>query len=674
MNEIKKYTPKNHVRIVTAASLFDGHDVSINIIRRILQNTGVEVIHLGHNRSVREIVYCAIQEDAQAIAVTSYQGGHIEFLKFMYDLLKENNSEHIKIFAGGGGVILPDEIDLLQKYGICRIFSPDDGRKMGLQGMINEVIKKSDFLMEKVEDINIENIKKLNFRIIARCITLSENNPDKIAPLLNKIKRKAHKKKIPVIGITGTGGSGKSSIVDELARRYLSDFTDKTLAIISVDPSKRKTGGALLGDRIRMNSVNNSRVYMRSIALRKSTLPISNYIQNAIDITKYAGFDCIIIETPGIGQSDTQIVDLCDISVYVMTPEYGAATQLEKIDMLDFADIIVLNKFDKRGAQDALKDIAQQYSRNHKTFNKKHDQLPIFGTCASQFNDQGINRFYMQLLRTLSEKGIPNFNSTRSEADIYIGNITIIPPQRTRYLSEISEAIRNYNEWTENQAEIAQKLFSLHQSLELITSSNDADSNVIRVLEEKKSELETKLDKNNKAVIQNWQAKKQSYKNKYYTFCVRDREIKIETQNESLSHLNIPKISLPRYRGWGDILKWNLRENVPGEFPFASGVFPFKRESEDPTRMFAGEGGPERTNKRFHYLSFGMPAKRLSTAFDSVTLYGEDPTDRPDIYGKIGNSGVSISCLDDVKKLYSGFNLMDPKTSVSLTINGPAPI
>ncbi|MBN1251456.1 MAG: methylmalonyl-CoA mutase family protein [Bacteroidales bacterium] len=670
MQNIEIYKPKYNIRIVTAASLFDGHDAAINVMRRIIQSTGVEVIHLGHNRSVQEIVDCAIQEDVQAIAITSYQGGHIEFFKYMYDLLQERNASHIKIYGGGGGVILPTEIKELQEYGITRIYSPDDGRELGLQGMINDLVKGADFPLGDKFKFTVDDIKRKNINAIASLISSAENFPDKLNGELEKISKIAQETNIPVIGITGTGGSGKSSLVDELVRRYLNNFKDKTIAIISVDPSKRKTGGALLGDRIRMNSINDERVYMRSLATRQANLAMSKYVADAVKIAKAANFDLIILETSGIGQSDTEIVEHSDISMYVMTPEYGAATQLEKIDMLDFADLIAINKFDKRGALDAKRDVKKQFARNHQIWDEDTEKIPVFGTIASQFNDPGVNDLFKSLFEKINEKTKINFHSDILQKQIINDKISVIPPERVRYLSEITETIRNYNLWTENQAEVANKLFGIKLAIDLATDNDNLKSE----LEKLYTEVELNLDPKNKKIIEIWEEKKKEYKNEFFLFKVRDNELKIETHTESLSHLQIPKISLPKYHAWGDILKWNLRENVPGEFPFAAGVFPFKREGEDPTRMFAGEGGPERTNKRFHYVSKGMPAARLSTAFDSVTLYGEDPHRRPDIYGKIGNSGVSIACLDDAKKLYSGFDLSASNTSVSMTINGPAPI
>jgi len=663
---VEVYKPQNHIRIVTAASLFDGHDAAINIMRRIIQSTGCEVIHLGHNRSVQEIVDCAIQEDAQAIAITSYQGGHVEYFKYMYDLLQEKGAGHIKLFGGGGGTILPEEIEELHKHGITRIYSPDDGREMGLQGMINDLVKQSDFPMG--ENLNGQ-VKKLSTKdpgAIARLISAAENFPDQHKTELEAIKKNAGT--APILGITGTGGAGKSSLVDELVRRFLIDFQDKNIAVISVDPSKRKTGGALLGDRIRMNAIFSDRVYMRSLATRQSNLALSKYVQDAVDIVKSAGFDLIILETSGIGQSDTEITDHSDVSLYVMTPEYGAATQLEKIDMLDFADIIALNKFDKRGALDALRDVKKQYQRNNQLWDAKEEDLPVYGTIASQFNDPGMNKLYAALMDMLADKTGANIKSSFASSEEMSEKIYIIPPNRTRYLSEISETIRDYNEKAEKQREIAQQLYSLDKSADILKDQQAA----LKAIDEAKEKLKLDLDPHNLKILEEWPARKANYEGDVFTYEVREKTIEVEPKAKTLSHTEVPKVSLPKYEGWGDILRWNLQENVPGAFPFTAGVFPFKRKNEDPTRMFAGEGGPERTNKRFHYVSYGLPAARLSTAFDSVTLYGEDPDYRPDIYGKIGNSGVSICCLDDAKKLYSGFDLCDPTTSVSMTINGPA--
>ena len=663
--EVEIYKPENHIRIVTAASLFDGHDAAINIMRRIIQSAGCEVIHLGHNRSVQEIVDCAIQEDAQAIAITSYQGGHVEYFKYMFDLLKERGA-NIKLFGGGGGTILPEEIKELHDHGITRIYSPDDGRAMGLQGMINDLVKQSDFAVGENLNGQVKKISTKDHAAIARMISAAENYPDQNREEMEALRKQAAD--TPVLGITGTGGAGKSSLVDELVRRFLVDFKNKNIAVISVDPSKRKTGGALLGDRIRMNAIFNDRVYMRSLATRQSNLALSKYVQDAVNIVKAAGFDLIILETSGIGQSDTEITDHSDASLYVMTPEYGAATQLEKIDMLDFADIIALNKFDKRGALDALRDVKKQYQRNHQLWDAKAEDLPVFGTIASQFNDPGMNQLYLSLMNLIAEKTKADLKSSFVSTEEMSEKVFIIPPKRTRYLSEITETIRGYNEKAQEQREIAQKLYSLDKSGDILKDQKEA----LIAIEKAKKELKLDLDPHNLKIIEGWEAKKANYEGEEYSYEVRGKEIKVETTTETLSHTKVPKVSLPKYEGWGDVLHWSLQENVPGEFPFTAGVFPFKRKGEDPTRMFAGEGGPERTNKRFHYVSKGLPAARLSTAFDSVTLYGEDPDYRPDIYGKIGNSGVSICCLDDAKKLYSGFDLCDPTTSVSMTINGPA--
>ena len=673
MENIPIYKPKNKVRIVTAASLFDGHDAAINIMRRIIQSTGCEVIHLGHDRSVEEVVNCAIQEDANAIAMTSYQGGHIEYLKYMYDLLQEKNAGQIKIFAGGGGTILPEEIKELEDYGITKIYHPDDGRKMGLQGMINHLVENSDFVLgDKINSKNcIKNLQNKDVNTIARLITAVENFPKLHKKTTSDIKDLASNSKTPVLGITGTGGAGKSSLVDELVRRFILDFENKEIAIISVDPSKRKTGGALLGDRIRMNSIKSPRVYMRSLATRQANLALSAHVNDAIDILKAANYDLIILETSGIGQSDTEIVEHSDISLYVMTPEYGAATQLEKIDMLDFADLIAINKFDKKGSLDALRDVQKQYQRNNQRFEESIEKMPVYGTIASQFNDPGTNTLYAEVINKFNEREIGDFNSSFEITDEMSEKIFVIPSNRTRYLSEISENNRAYDKWVLEQKEIAQKLYNLNSSLEILEKGSKSAK---EELEKKYQELLKELDPKNKSLIDEWPKLVKSYKEDIFNYQVRSNTLSIKTHTTSLSNNKIPKVTLPKYSGWGDLLHWQLQENVPGKFPYSSGLFPFKREGEDPTRMFAGEGGPERTNRRFHYVSLDMEAKRLSTAFDSVTLYGNDPGKRPDIYGKIGNAGVSICCLDDMKKLYSGFDLTNPKTSVSMTINGPAPI
>ena len=691
MIQATPYKPKHKVRIVTAASLFDGHDASINIMRRIIQSTGVEVIHLGHDRSVEEVVNTAIQEDANAICLTSYQGGHNEYFKYMYDLLKERGAEHIKIFGGGGGVILPTEIKELMDYGISRIYSPDDGREMGLQGMINDLVEKSDFAIGDELNGELDILPTKNPKAIARVISSAENFPEVAKDTLDKIHKKNENSKTPVLGITGTGGAGKSSLVDELVRRFLIDFPEKTIGLVSVDPSKRKTGGALLGDRIRMNAINSPRVYMRSLATRQSNLALSKYVNEAIEVLKAAEYDLIILETSGIGQSDTEIMEHSDVALYVMTPEFGAATQLEKIDMLDFADLVAINKFDKRGSLDALRDVKKQYMRNNNLWDIPQDELPVYGTIASQFNDPGMNTLYKAIMDKLVEKADSVLKSTFEISEEMSEKIFVIPPSRTRYLSEIAENNRAYDKKANEQVEVAQKLYGIYKTIEsvvevapeldksgindeILKQVQDDNMDFAKLLIAEFDRVKLNLDPYNWEVITSWDEKVNKYKNPIYSFKVRDKEIKIETHTESLSHLQIPRVALPKYQAWGDILKWCLQENVPGEFPYTSGLYPFKRTGEDPARMFAGEGGPERTNRRFHYVSAGLPAKRLSTAFDSVTLYGNDPDLRPDIYGKIGNAGVSICCLDDAKKLYSGFDLANVMTSVSMTINGPAPM
>jgi len=671
------FTLQNKVRIVTAAALFDGHDAAINIMRRIMQSKGAEIIHLGHNRSVAEIVECAIEEDVQGIAITSYQGGHVEFFKYMKDLLNENGCGHIKIFGGGGGTILPSEIEELHNYGITRIYSPDDGRHMGLEGMIEDVVKTCDFSLNGNGDYKTAmTLGEVNdVRKIARQITNVENG----LPASDNGNKRSEKK-IPVLGITGTGGAGKSSVTDEIVRRFLNGYLDKTIAVISVDPSKKKTGGALLGDRIRMNSISSPRAYMRSLATRESDKALSEYVQEAIDICKAANYDFIILESAGVGQSDASILDYVDVSMYVMTPEYGAASQLEKINMLDYADVVCVNKFDKAGALDALHDVRKQYKRNHTLWNAKDEELPIIGTIAAQFNDAGVNELFERLMEKVAEKCDVRFSGEiahHAHTKDTFSQSTIIPPKRVRYLAEIAETIAAYDGWVVDQSTIATKLYQLGGTLtatETPTAVLTLSAGVKEELTKIKNSLEEKLHPECKKLIQQWPEVLERYKKEFYEFKVRDKVIKQPLTYKSLSGTVLSKVILPKYKDWGDILKWQLQENVPGEFPFTAGVFPLKREGEDPTRMFAGEGGPERTNRRFHYVSLGQPAKRLSTAFDSVTLYGEDPDYRPDIYGKVGNSGVSIASVDDAKKLYSGFDLCDPKTSVSMTINGPAPM
>jgi methylmalonyl-CoA mutase len=671
-------TSSHKVRIVTAASLFDGHDAAINIMRRIMQGKGAEIIHLGHNRSVKEIVETAIEEDVQGIAITSYQGGHVEFFKYMKDLLDENGCGHIKIFGGGGGTILPAEIDELHQYGITRIYSPDDGRHMGLEGMIEDVINQC-IPAEIAAPANwngklpLDEVKDV--RRIARTISLAESGKDYTAQLNELVELSPvsiSSQAIPVLGITGTGGAGKSSVTDEIVRRFLNNFTDKTIAVISVDPSKKKSGGALLGDRIRMNAISHPRAYMRSLATRDDNTALSSAVQDAIDICKKSGFDFIILESAGVGQSDASILDYCDVSMYVMTPEYGAASQLEKINMLDYADLVCINKFDKAGALDALADVKKQYKRNHQLFTAKDEDLPIVGTMASKFNDEGVNHLFELLLKKIEAKTNSRFGAYHFAATAKVGQ-AVIPASRVRYLSEISENNRNYDQLVKDQAAIATKLYQLHGVKETLGATK-APSAVIEEIEKQIQFFTELLTPVAKKLITNWPHKVVEYQKDVYEYTVRDKVIKQSMITTSLSGTRIPKVVLPKYKDWGDILKWQAQENVPGHFPFTAGVFPLKREGEDPTRMFAGEGGPERTNRRFHYVSVEQPAKRLSTAFDSVTLYGEDPDQRPDIYGKVGNSGVSIATVDDAKKLYSGFDLCDPKTSVSMTINGPAPM
>lgn len=673
------YQPKNKLRFVTASSLFDGHDASINIFRRLLQQAGVEVIHLGHNRSAEEVVSAAIDEDVQGIALSSYQGGHIEYFKYIYDMLQERGANHIKIFGGGGGVIVPDEIKELEDYGIAKIFSPEDGRKIGLEGIISMMLQISDFdLVSYPREITFENLQQKNHLDIARLITTTESklikngSTDSYDKLWQKIK--GFNSFAPVIGITGTGGAGKSSLTDEVVRRFNNDFPDKTIAILSIDPSKQKTGGALLGDRIRMNSINRSQVYMRSLATRESYSELSLAITEAINIVKAAGYDLIIVETSGIGQGDKRIVDITDLSIYVMTSEFGAPTQLEKIEMLDFADLIVINKFDRKGSEDALRDVRKQYRRNHNLFELENEQLPVFGTIASQFNDFGTNRFYLALINKINEqKNLDWRPQLTAKLDASKKN-QIIPPEKEQYLYEIANTIKGYRRFTEQQVELARKLFQLKGTKDILEDKYGAKHESITAIAEEIAEVEVLLHADIKDILTNWPKLKEAYSKDRYVVKIRDKEIVSDLSYTTLSGTRIPKIALPKYEDLGEIVKWSMKENIPGEFPYTAGVFPFKRTEEDPKRQFAGEGSPERTNRRFHYLSKDDAAKRLSTAFDSVTLYGEDPDYRPDIYGKVGESGVSIATIDDLRKLYAGFDLCSPNTSVSMTINGPAPI
>lgn len=719
MQQVEKYKAKHNIRFVTASSLFDGHDASINVMRRILQGTGAEVIHLGHNRSVDEVVNAAIQEDAQGICISSYQGGHMEYFKYMYDLLNERGAGHIKIFGGGGGVITPPEIKELHEYGIAKIFSPEDGREYGLQGMINKVLEQADFSPIEAGDITVsealvEELAVNRPQAIARLITLAEQAYQKLLAaqpvgitqaaqpqveieeetkrIFEKVKQHAKGSTAPILGITGTGGAGKSSLTDELVRRFLEQYDDKTIAIISIDPSKQKTGGALLGDRIRMNAINNKRVYMRSLATRTSRSELSASIREAIEIVKAAGFDFIIVETSGIGQGDAEIVGVTDLSMYVMTSEFGAPSQLEKIEMIDYADLVVINKFDRKGSEDALREVRKQYKRSHMLFEADDESLPVYGTIASQFNDPGTNRLFAALMQKVNEKLSMDWDISISVTGELSKKNLIIPPERVQYLGDIARIVSGYKEKTASQSEVARKLYQIRGAKQALqetlgkqediidnetaehVSSDTSAQEAIAQLEKAEKAYEDQLLPETKKILDGWEDLKQRYAQDKYVVKIRDKEIVTPLYTESLSGTKIPKVLLPKFKDWGDIVTWAMKENVPGVFPYTAGVFPFKREGEDPKRQFAGEGTPERTNRRFHYLSKDDPAKRLSTAFDSVTLYGEDPDERPDIYGKVGESGVSICTLNDMKKLYDGFDLCHPMTSVSMTINGPAPI
>ncbi|MCA1040228.1 methylmalonyl-CoA mutase family protein [Bacillus infantis] len=679
MSTAEIYRPKHHLRFVTASSLFDGHDASINIMRRIIQASGAEVIHLGHNRSVEEVVNAAIQEDVQGIAISSYQGGHVEYFKYMYDLLKERGASHIRIYGGGGGVIIPREIKELHEYGIARIFSPEDGRQKGLQGMINEMLAECDYPTVSVESAaELEKLEAGEVNSIAKLITLAEHGvgleKEAAAAAESLMERiKTLEKTAPVIGITGTGGAGKSSLTDELIRRFINEIPEKKVAILSVDPTKQKTGGALLGDRIRMNSIFSPRVYMRSLATRKSKSELSLAIKDAISVVKAAGFDLVVVETSGIGQGDAEIAEICDLSMYVMTSEFGAPSQLEKIDMLDYADLIVINKFERKGSEDARRQVQKQYQRNHMLFEKELEEMPVYGTIASQFNDPGTNALFAALVEKMNEKAGLGWSTSFSKNEVVEKQNVIIPNEQRYYLREVSETVRNYHKKAEEQAALARKLFQLEGAIQAVKESGGSEE-ALASLEDLAAETKEKLTAESKKILESWDDLKEKYSGEQFTTRIRDKEIITILRTKSLSGLQIPKVALPKYRDYGEIIRWVYRENVPGAFPYTAGVFPFKREGEDPKRQFAGEGTPERTNRRFHYLSKDDAAKRLSTAFDSVTLYGEDPDYRPDIYGKVGESGVSICTLDDMKKLYAGFDLCHPSTSVSMTINGPAPI
>ncbi|MGD8368467.1 MAG: methylmalonyl-CoA mutase family protein, partial [Desulfobacterales bacterium] len=680
--EPEKYTPRHSIRVVTATSLFDGHDAAINIMRRILQETGAEVIHLGHNRSVQEIVDAAVEEDANGVAVSSYQGGHIEFFKYLVDLLKERGVSHVKVFGGGGGVIVPDEIKELEGYGVTKIYSPEDGARWGLQGIINHMMKAMDFSTVEGADFDLSELSPSNKPLIARLISAVEkakaSENGHLAKLRAELAQRAESRKIPVVGITGTGGAGKSSLTDELILRLLHDLRDLRVAIISTDPSRRKTGGALLGDRIRMNAIGNARVYMRSLATRSSRTELPLVLGEALNVARAAGFDLVIAETAGIGQGDSSIVDFVDVSMYVMTSEFGAASQLEKIDMLDFADLIVVNKFEKRGGEDAVRDVRKQVQRNRNAWEKSPEEMPVYGTIASKFNDDGVTALYHGMLEAVAEKTGLRFESRlpRTETRTSTSKTIIIPPERTRYLSEISDTVRSYHRQTEQQAAAVRRAWHLKQTATAISGDNlegDTESLLGR-LKEEIEKAEAALEPETARLMKEWAEIQEKYTADELVYTVRGKEIRVPLFVESLSRRRIPKIALPRFSDPGEIYRWMRRENVPGRFPFTAGVFPLKRVDEEPTRMFAGEGDPARTNRRFKLLSADYPAKRLSTAFDSVTLYGWDPDIRPDIYGKVGTSGVSVCSLDDVKVLYGGFDLCAPTTSVSMTINGPAPI
>jgi methylmalonyl-CoA mutase len=673
--KLMPYKPKNKLRFITAASLFDGHDASINIMRRIMQATGAEVIHLGHNRSVQEIVNAALQEDVQGIAITSYQGGHVEFFKYMMDLLKANGGSEIKVFGGGGGVIVPSEIKELHEYGVTRIYAPEDGVKMGLQGMINDLVQQSDFDVGASGVLASEQVlaglQAGDKRLLARVITLLENGaaPGLKEPLL----KAAAALTVPVLGITGTGGAGKSSLTDELVRRFRLDQNDAVkIGLISIDPSRKRTGGALLGDRIRMNAIEHPNIFMRSLATRDTGSEVSAALPEVIAACKLAGFDLVIVETSGIGQGNAAIVPFVDVSMYVMTPEFGAASQLEKIDMLDFADFVAINKFDRKGAEDALRDVRKQYQRNRELFAQSSDEMPVFGTQAARFNDDGVTALYQALVPVLAEKGLhlktgklPIVTVKQSSSQR-----AIVPAQRIRYLAEIAESVRAYHAHTAGQVKIARERQSLRISAELFKACDKSTADFAEMLTWKDGQLDPKARK----LLDMWPATVEAYSGDEYVVKIRDKEIRTRLVSESLSGTKIRKVILPKFGDDGETLRFLMKENVPGSFPFTAGVFAFKREGEDPTRMFAGEGDAFRTNRRFKRVSEGMPAKRLSTAFDSVTLYGCDPDERPDIYGKVGNSGVSIATVDDMKVVYDGFDLCSPTTSVSMTINGPAPI
>ena len=677
---IEVYKPQNAIRVITATSLFDGHDASTNIIRRILQDSGAEVIHLAHNRSVQELVDTAIQEDAQGIAMSSYQGGHVEAFKYMIDLLKEKGASHIKVFGGGGGVIIGEEIKELMDYGVARIYSPEDGASMGLQGMINNMLSMLDFSTLDYHDLAPEELNPSMVNTISGLMTAVQEERagggEKLEKTMDFLRPLAKKNNPPVIGITGTGGAGKSSLTDEIIVRFLNDTNDINIAVICCDPSRRKTGGALLGDRIRMNSITTTdRVFMRSLATRNSSFEVSESLSEALEVAKAAGFDLIIAETAGIGQGDSRITDLADVSLYVMTSDFGAPSQLEKIDMLDYADLIVINKFEKKGSDDALRDVRKQVQRNRKAWQTPPEDFPVYGTIASKFNDDGVTALYHAILDELANTTALRLESTltRPTAKVSSTKSIVIPAERIRYLAEIADTVRSYHTESTEQAEHIRRKWHFRENLNMLEEA-DAGEEVTTALNRELEKAAEKIDHRAQELISSWDEIKEAYSGDEYVYSVRGRELRVPLYTESLSHSKIPKICLPGYTDPGEIYSWMRRENLPGYFPYTAGVFPLKRTGEDPTRMFAGEGGPKETNARFKMLSADSEAKRLSTAFDSVTLYGWDPALRPDIYGKIGTSGVSICTLDDVKQLYDGFELCSPTTSVSMTINGPAPI
>jgi methylmalonyl-CoA mutase len=697
--ETEPHRPHRAVRFVTASSLFDGHDAAINIMRRILQSSGAEVIHLGHNRSVDEIVTAAIQEDAHGIAVSSYQGGHMEFFKYMVDLLRERGAGHIRVFGGGGGVIVPDEIRELEAYGVDKIFSPDDGRRLGLQGMINHMIRVCEGTENPMPvEVALAGLENGDARAVARLVTYAEQRDladaaayERVMGAVNeRAAARTASRAVPVVGITGTGGAGKSSLTDEIVRRFLEDFPEKCVAIFSIDPSRQKTGGALLGDRIRMNAIHNPRVYMRSLATRRSRSELSDAIHEAIAIAKAAGFDLVLVETSGIGQGDADVVSVADVSLYVMTAEFGAPSQLEKIDMLDYADVVAINKFDRRGSEDALRHVRKQVQRNRGWFDRPLEEIPVYGTIASQFGDPGTDVLYRALIRTVNDRCGTNWESRYPVADASERKPAIIPGDRAQYLLDVVRTVRAYRARVEEQTEKARRAYQLHGALEQLQGAGDAPDAadagaaagatgpacdpVRDRLEAMYRQAWDALDAETRRILEAWPEKVRRYQADELVMKVRDKEIRQPLYTVSLSGTRIPRVVLPKFQDWGEIVRWSMKENVPGEFPYTAGVFPLKRTEEEPRRQFAGEGTPERTNRRFHFLSQNDPAKRLSTAFDSVTLYGEDPDERPDIYGKVGESGVSVCTLDDMKKLYAGFDLCAPNTSVSMTINGPAPI